>query len=348
MGENCSMSTQLIHEQAKALTPRAPVTRTLIRTLRTSLRVLGMLAYHLGLAPIVISLSPNRIRTLLYHAVEDQPGSYTAGLGMSISPWLFRQHLDYYQQHYNIASMQDIVAGRAGPRAALLTFDDGYASVGENAIPALQERGLPATIFLIGKAVRGGMIWVNQLNHALNSYPQVAMTIVNSFPGLAHVTRQDAIHHVQTRFSPPMIEQLMAQLEAGLPLQAPPVKLFLDREEVQQLKSRGISFGFHTNDHYNLQLCSEAALRQQLDSSELDDLLDSRTFAYPFGYCGDREADRLEAHGFERAMLVKKDTSRPRKTHMKRSEPTGQSAADVFAQLEVVEPLMNFLRSVVR
>ena len=339
------MNTHLIHTTPKTLAPRSPVSQILARQLRAFLRILGVLVYHLGLAPFVISLSPERVRTLLYHAVEDMPGSHTAGLGMSISPKVFRQHLDYYQRHYHLMSMQDIVAGRTAPCTALLTFDDGYASVGDNAAPALEERGIPATVYLIGKAVRGGMIWVNQLNHALSSYPQVAMAIVNGFPGLENVERRNAIQQVQTQFGPAKIEQLIARLEASLPLQLNQSKLFLNREDVQALKRRGISFGFHSNDHYNLQLCSEATLRQQLDSSELDELLDSRTFAYPFGYCGDREADRLEAKGFQRAMLVKKDTPHPRKTNMKRFEPTGCNAAEVFAQLEVEEPLMNFLRS---
>ncbi len=342
------MNTRLFHTELETLAPGSPFSGTLVRQFRAFLRMLGILAYHLGLAPCVISLSPGRVRTLLYHAVEDKPGSHTAGLGMSISPRVFRQHLDYYQRHYQLLSMQDIVAGRSAPGTALLTFDDGYASVGDNAASALEERGIPATVYLIGKAVRGEMVWVNQLNHALNSYPQVAMAIVNGFPGMENVERRNTIHQVQTQFSPAKIEQLIARLEANLPLQLNQPKLFLSRADVQILKSRGISFGFHSNDHYNLQLCTEATLRQQLDSSELDDLLDSRTFAYPFGYCGDREADELEARGFQRAMLVRKDTPYPRKTNMKRSEPTGKNAAEVFAQLEVEEPLMNFLRSLFR
>lgn len=339
------MNTHLVHAHPKTLAPRTPFTRILARQLGAMLRMLGILIYHLGLAPAVISLSPGRVRTLLYHAVEDKNCSHTAGLGMSISPKVFRQHLDYYQRHYHLMSMQEVVAGKTAAGAAVLTFDDGYASVGEHAVPALEERGIPATVYLIGKALDGGMVWVNQLNHALNSYPQVTMAIVNAFPGLENAERHNAIYLVQTRFTPARIEQLIARLEATLPLQTNQPKLFLSKDDVRALKSRGISFGFHSNDHYNLQLCTEATLRQQLDCSDLDDLLDSRTFAYPFGYCGDREADRLEARGFQRAMLVHKDTPQPRKRNMKRSEPTGRNAAEVFAQLEVEEPLMKLLRS---
>lgn len=339
------MNSRMIHVQSDEHVIRQPFSKKLVRSVRLALRLLGTLIYHLGLAPLVIGMSPNRVRTLLYHAVEDHPVSYTAGLGMSITTEAFRQHLDYYKRHYQIVSMHDLLAGNAGPRAAMLTFDDGYASVGENAVPAMEDRGIPGTVFLIGKAVSGGMVWVNQLNHALNCYPQVTMTLVNSLPGLEHAQRNTVIHLVQTTFSPRRIEQLISRLEASLPLPASQSGLFLDREDIKALKSRGLSFGFHSNDHYNLQTCDEASLRQQLDSSELDDLLDTRTFAYPFGYCGDREANRLAARGFQRAMLVSQDTPHPRKANMKRCEPSGQSAAAVFAQLEVEEPLMEWLRS---
>lgn len=339
------MNTRSLHATPEAIAPRSPFSRKAVRSLRSLLRATGVCLYHLGLARSIINLSPNRIRTLLYHAVEDQPGSYTAGLGMSICPDVFRRHLDYYQRHYNVVSVKDQIQGSESPCKVILTFDDGYASVADNAIPALEKRGMPATIYLIGKAVRGGMVWVNQLNHALNRHPRVTMALIHSMPGLANVAREDVIQQVQNTFPPSMIEQLMTRLEESLPPVTTPHQLFLSPEQIADLQTRGISFGFHSNDHYNLRLCNEQVLRQQLDSSDIDDMLDSRTFAYPFGYCGDREADRLEARGFQRTMLVQEDTPHPRKSNLMRSEPVGRSAARVFAQLEVEEPIMRWLRS---
>lgn len=339
------MNTRLLPAEVDCPAPRSAFPRRSVRLVRGCLRLLGVCIYHLGLAGFVINLSPQRVRTLLYHAVEDQPDSYTAGLGMSTSPRVFRRHLDYYQRHYNVVSMSELVRGHIPPRAAVLTFDDGYSSVGDHAVPALEERGMPATVYLIGKAVQGDMVWVNQLNHALNRYPRVTMTIINSMPGLVDVNRKDVIQQVQKQFPPPMIEQLMSRLEESLPQLNRPNSLFLTPERITELKTRGLSFGFHSNDHYNLRLCNEQSLRQQLDSRAIDHLLDSRTFAYPFGYCGDREADRLEARGFQRTMLVQEDTPYPRKSNLMRTEPVGDSAAQVFAQMEVEEPVFRWLRS---
>jgi peptidoglycan/xylan/chitin deacetylase (PgdA/CDA1 family) len=340
-----TVNTRLLHVEPEVLVTRSVLSRTAIRMLRMVLRSAGKVAYYLGFARAIIDLSPNRVRTLLYHAVEDEPGSYTAGLGMSVSPRTFRKQLDFYRHYYNVVSMQDIVNGTAGPRAVVITFDDGYTSVGQYAVPALEERGLPATVYLIGKALRGEMVWVNLVNHALNRYPKAAMAIVQTYPGLAGIAPRDVIQYIQSHFTPLTIEQLVSRLEEALPLNHARHKLFLSREDVQSLKSRGISFGFHTNDHYNLRQCNEYVLTQQLDSSEFDDLLDSHTFAYPFGFCGDREADKLDSLGFERVMLVRDDPPHPRTSNMKRFEPINESAASMFAKLEVEEPVMQWLKS---
>lgn len=316
--------------------------------LRSTLRLFGVCLYHLGMADRIISLQPDRVRTFLYHAVENTPGSHTAGLDVTLSTSVFEQHLDYIQTHYRVISMQDLLRGRTPPCSALLTFDDGYRCLADTAVPALEARGMPATIYLIGKAVMGGMVWVNQLNHALNCHPQQTMQLLQSFPGLANVPAHSVIHQVQTHYPPLMIEHLMSQLNSLLPADKTGDSLFLTPEQIRSLQRRGISFGFHTNDHYNLELCNEQALRRQLDSREIDHLLDTRTFAYPFGYCGDREADRLEARGFQRTLLVQKETPHPRKSNMRRSEAKGNTAASVFAQLEVEEPVMRWLKSSLR
>lgn len=46
-----------------------------------------------------------------------------------------------------------------GPRQVALTFDDGFASVGEAAAPLLAERGAPATLFLTTGFVGGDSRW---------------------------------------------------------------------------------------------------------------------------------------------------------------------------------------------
>lgn len=66
----------------------------------------------------------------------------------------FRRHLDVLEEwDATVLSLAEahrlLLADRLPPRAVALTFDDGYASVVEQAWPELRRRGLPATLFAV-------------------------------------------------------------------------------------------------------------------------------------------------------------------------------------------------------
>ncbi|MDZ7825940.1 MAG: polysaccharide deacetylase family protein [Gammaproteobacteria bacterium] len=86
---------------------------------------------------------------LQYHFVAEDTPAVT-----SVSPERFRAHLEHLAEHdFNILPLPELIERlRAGeelpPRAAAITFDDGYISVYENAFPMLRERGWPFTVFV--------------------------------------------------------------------------------------------------------------------------------------------------------------------------------------------------------
>jgi peptidoglycan/xylan/chitin deacetylase (PgdA/CDA1 family) len=76
------------------------------------------------------------------------------GDGLSISPEQFVAQLDLLQsRRANILplslAVERLTSGNLPQRSVSLTFDDGYASVGEWAWPVLRERHLPATLFVV-------------------------------------------------------------------------------------------------------------------------------------------------------------------------------------------------------
>jgi peptidoglycan/xylan/chitin deacetylase (PgdA/CDA1 family) len=86
---------------------------------------------------------------LLYHHVsEDTPSS------TSVTPGTFEDHLDYLAD-YEVVPLEQIVQaldGQGGegtlpPDAVAITFDDAYESVYTEALPRLEERDWPFTVF---------------------------------------------------------------------------------------------------------------------------------------------------------------------------------------------------------
>ncbi|WP_148572961.1 polysaccharide deacetylase family protein [Nocardioides caldifontis] len=90
---------------------------------------------------------------LCYHAV--QPG-WTAP--MSMEPAVFAEHARWLARHRRVVPLHayvDRLGLGAGPRwrDVALTFDDGFASVHDHALPLLVELGLPATVFLVASTI---------------------------------------------------------------------------------------------------------------------------------------------------------------------------------------------------
>lgn len=95
----------------------------------------------------------NKIVVLIYHHIDakEEPG-------LVISPERFASELDMLlARGYHVISLdqlRDFLNGGSVPdNAVLITFDDGYESVHQYALPELQKRHMPAVAFAIVKYV---------------------------------------------------------------------------------------------------------------------------------------------------------------------------------------------------
>jgi len=86
------------------------------------------------------------LRVLIYYKVNTLPGNT-----LSIAPQMFSRQLRFLKEHYAIISPEQLInvvanGGTLPRKAVLLTFDDGYRDVYDNAYPVLKEMGLKALI----------------------------------------------------------------------------------------------------------------------------------------------------------------------------------------------------------
>jgi peptidoglycan/xylan/chitin deacetylase (PgdA/CDA1 family) len=91
---------------------------------------------------------PSPLVVLTYHAVKAEKLES------------FKRHMDYILRAGN-----PVWADSSGPetddhRKIAVTFDDGFTSVMDNAFPVLQERGIPATIFVPAGYIGKKPCWV--------------------------------------------------------------------------------------------------------------------------------------------------------------------------------------------
>ncbi len=87
-----------------------------------------------------------RIPILTYHKITDRR---EMGLN-TVPPRLFDRQMELLRElNYSPITFRDVSRGNVPPKPVIITFDDGYTSVFENALPVLEKFGYSAVIFII-------------------------------------------------------------------------------------------------------------------------------------------------------------------------------------------------------
>lgn len=104
-----------------------------------------------------------QIPILMYHAIDNDSSV------LSVSPQLFEWQLRWIsEQGYRVLPLNDVIekiksGTRVFPeRSVVITFDDGFESVYQNALPSLTKYGFSATIFLVAGHVGKVNNWADQ------------------------------------------------------------------------------------------------------------------------------------------------------------------------------------------
>jgi peptidoglycan/xylan/chitin deacetylase (PgdA/CDA1 family) len=107
-----------------------------------------------------------RLRVLAYHAIADSGGAgHFEPYG--VRPEDFRQQVTLLRRlgctFISVEELLHFLNGKDGlpRRPVLLSFDDGYANLLGNAVPVLQEYGIPAVVFAVSDRLGENNDWVH-------------------------------------------------------------------------------------------------------------------------------------------------------------------------------------------
>jgi peptidoglycan/xylan/chitin deacetylase (PgdA/CDA1 family) len=165
----------------------------------------------------------------------------------------------------------------------LITFDDGYAGIFKNALPVLQEMGLPSTIFMNMSPVLGGEFWAERVAYLCNKDEgfqrflqdqlgsQVSHTILHCTEELVDLYHQETGIDYLTSL-PGYVAKYVSETDL----------------EVSGGDSL-VTLGNHSYVHYNVKNLSDEALKEQYEKnanalSKFKQYLP--VFAFPFGHRG--------------------------------------------------------------
>lgn len=259
---------------------------------------------------------PNVLTVLNYHRIDDpfQAGFDTLKINVSATPHDFALQMDYIKDHYNVINCEHLVSYLRGdrdlpPRAAMITFDDGYYDNFSNAYPVLKERNLPAVIFLttgfIGSDKPFYWDYVSYcFAHTVKR--QANLPLLGDCSWTDEHSRDLIMHKwIETAKKIPetqkqeSISQIGNALDVVFPSQAFN-KLYLNWDQVRVMSESGlIEFGSHTVNHPILTRIpvEQAAYEIQESKSKIEKETGRvvNTLAYPNGGQADFSLDVINA-----------------------------------------------------
>ncbi|MDO8728494.1 MAG: polysaccharide deacetylase family protein [bacterium] len=209
----------------------------------------------------------------------------------------FRWHMKALAENFNVLSLSDALEmlenGHLPPRAVCVTFDDGYRSIHDLALPVLVEYKIPATIFVSTGYLDGENMWNDRIIEAARILPEGPLDLSEIGLGIYTVPslnrRKNMIDFLidsakylptDTRLNlPAKLENFNGNVQTA--------HLMLTREMVIALSKRGVEIGGHTVSHPILTSLTNDESKYEITQCkvELEKLIGKPVtlFAYPNG-----------------------------------------------------------------
>ncbi|MDO8033090.1 polysaccharide deacetylase family protein [Janthinobacterium sp. SUN128] len=234
---------------------------------------------------------------LIYHRVLARRDPLFPG---EVDAALFQRQLRLLQRFYTPLPLSDAVRrlqdGSLPPRAACITFDDGYADNAQVALPLLQRHGLHATFFIATGYLDGGQMWndtvVEAVRQAAGPVLDLRVHGLGTFPVASLAQRQVAIATLlgQLKYQPfARRQQLAMQIRRQAGATVGPAAM-LSTAQLRQLHVAGMELGAHTASHPILSTLADRAAQRDIahGKQQLEALIQAPVslFAYPNGKAG--------------------------------------------------------------
>ena len=212
----------------------------------------------------------------------------------------FRWQMALLADCFNVLPLQDALtaldAGRLPPRAVCITFDDGYRSVHDLALPVLQELGLPATVFVTSGYIGEGNMWNDRIIEAVQSIRDMRIDLTDHGLGSYMLdtpeSRKQSLGRLteRSKYLPPAARQALVDRLENLAGDEMTSGLMLTPRMILNLQRNGIGIGAYTVTHPILTSLDDASAKIEISNGKehLEAILGTpvRLFAYPNGKVG--------------------------------------------------------------
>jgi peptidoglycan/xylan/chitin deacetylase (PgdA/CDA1 family) len=245
-----------------------------------------------GLGPL--AAGRNRLSILIYHRVLQESDPMRPD---EVDAATFDRQMQMIAGGFNVIALDEAVERlqmrSLPPRAASITFDDGYADNLTVAAPILRRYGLTATFFIAAGYLDGGRMWNDSViesvaaaegstidleslgigQHQIGTQPERLLTACNIINILKYRPSGERAD---------LVERIVQLVGASMP-----DDLMMTSSQLRELRDSGMSIGGHTVSHPILARLDEQTARQEIGKGRelLEAIIGERIhlFAYPNG-----------------------------------------------------------------
>jgi peptidoglycan/xylan/chitin deacetylase (PgdA/CDA1 family) len=222
------------------------------------------------------------VTILAYHRIALPGSDDLSPTLIDAYPHDFEAQMRYLARYCNVVSLWDVVRalreGHSLPRRAVaITFDDGYDSFRDQAMPVLRRLGLPVTLFVATGFTGnpGRCFWWDDIYRSLSRtlHEEIELPGVRVMPLRSSRERLAAYERVvsiversEEAAAKSIVEHIIERcgVESGCASQ------LLGWDEVQALANEGVAIGPHTRSHAILAQASAARVREEVEGSWAD------------------------------------------------------------------------------
>lgn len=258
-----------------------------------------------------------KLTTFIFHRVLPQPDPL---FPHEPDAARFDQMLGWIKAWFNVlpldVAIERLRTRQLPPRAAAISFDDGYADNRTVALPILQQHGLPACFFIATGFLDGGRMWNDTVIESVRACSSDSLNLtelgLGSHPINSVLGKRTAIEAIigQIKYLPVGERLELTQKLSEAAGVTPPSDLMLTSAQVKELHAGGMQIGAHTVSHPILARTDLPEARREITSSKLflEQLLQTRIglFAYPNGKPGNdylpEHATLIRELGFDAAV----------------------------------------------
>ena len=107
----------------------------------------------------------NKITIFNFHEVSHDPSEFLRAYDLNINPDVFNFQINFIVNNFNVITPDDLIKGNLKENSALITFDDGFKGVFQNAIPILTKHNASSVIFLNMSVIKGETFWAGIITY---------------------------------------------------------------------------------------------------------------------------------------------------------------------------------------